>query len=371
MKLPDWANAVLRGEPPPWNAVGASSVSVVELCDSLEISALVHDRLTRKTPPHNWPDDVYRELARRAHSSAAREIVRAREIERALAALAVRHVRPILFKGAALAHTAYDSPALRPHTDADLLVRRDEVEVVRGVFTTLGYVEPPMTGGELVFCQFQMARRDRFGLQHIFDVHWKISTQALFADILAHDELAAHAVPVVPLGPHARAVGGVHALLLACIHPVMHHRNTDRLIWLYDLDLLVRRLSAPELSQFTKLAVHAGVAEICARQLAHAAERFHTPLPAEVIPALTSVPSTEPSAVYLRANRRWHHELLWNIRSLGRWRDRFRLLREVLFPGTQDMRQIYGLRRGGDVLLPALYVHRCIHGAFKILVRRK
>jgi hypothetical protein len=224
--------------------------------------------------------------------------------------------------------------------------------------------------GELIFCQFQMARTDAFGISHVFDVHWRISTQTLFADFLTFEELEAQAIPIQALGRHARTACGVHALLLACVHPVMHHRNSDRTIWLYDIDRLVRCLSEEELLRFANLALRKKMAEICASELAKAVTRFETPVPPEVMRIMASA-SSEPAAVYLRANRRWHHELIWNVCALDRWSGRFRLLREVLFPSPRYMLTAYHLGPHGAVLLPALYVHRCAYGLFKILAGQK
>ena len=46
---------------------------------------------------------------------------------------------PIMLKGAALAHTTYDSPAMRPHVDTDLLIARDQIAIVRDTLAGLGY----------------------------------------------------------------------------------------------------------------------------------------------------------------------------------------------------------------------------------------
>jgi hypothetical protein len=228
-----------------------------------------------------------------------------------------------------------------------------------------------MSSGELVFCQFQMIRSDRFGVEHVFDVHWRISMQTLFANVLTYEEIAAAAVPLARLGAHARTASGPHTLMLACIHPVMHHRNQERLIWLYDIDRLVRRLAEADLHRFATLAVDKRVSSICAQQLEAARGRFGTPSLQPVMTILTTSSAGEPSAVYLRPERRWHHELFWNIRGLGGWKDRVRLLREVFLPDAKYMLEAYHLPSRGMVLLPALYVHRCLNGAFKILAGRK
>jgi len=351
--------------------MNADPQTVLDICAQLEISGLVHSQLTRGAIRSDWPETISLALEQRMRAAAAIELVRGREITRVLDALAAHGVFPIVLKGAALARTVYDAPAMRPSLDTDLLISRDQVEITRDVVTRLGYREPPMTAGEHVFCQFQLSKIDPLGLEHVLDVHWKISTQTLFADVLTYAELSAEAVPIPALGSHARTGCGPHALVLACIHPVMHHGNQPRLLWMCDIHLLVRRLSHSELLRFAQLAVNKQMAAICKRQLSMATERCHTRLPSDVLEILTSSTVSEPASAYLRPHRRWHHELLWNIRALPRWRPRMRLLREVLFPSPRYMLDAYHLGSRSVVLLPALYAHRCAYGAFKIMAGKK
>jgi hypothetical protein len=367
----DPLDAVLRGEDVRWSALGWTRDKLLDTCAKREISALVHERRLQVQHGDDWPDEVRAELARTAHEAAAMELLRGREIAVVIGALASSGVDPILLKGAPLAYTVYDSPGSRPRADTDLFVQRDQIEAVKQTMAGLGYVEPPLSGGELIFCQFAMEKRDRFGVDHAFDFHWKISTQSVFAGVLTYEELAAAAAPVPALGSCARAAGPVHALLLACVHPAMHHRNVERPIWLYDVHLLVSRQTEPELERFAASAVEKRMAVICAHQLTLTRARFHTRVPDCVMEKLSADREVEPSAVYLQPERRWHHELASNVRGLGRWTDRLRLLREVLFPSARYMRQVYQLDGAGVMLLPALYVHRCVFGAWKIVRGRK
>jgi putative nucleotidyltransferase-like protein len=304
-------------------------------------------------------------------SLVAGELVRAHEIAQVLEALAADHVVPIVLKGAALAYTVYPSPTMRPRVDTDLLIGRDQIAATRDLLTRRGYVEATMSDGEFVFGQFHMAKVDGWGVEHVFDVHWRISSQSLFASVLTYDDVRANAVSVPALGAHARAAAPAHALLLACVHPVMHHRNTLRPIWFRDIDLLVRRMSTAELHWFAHLAVAKRIACICAHQLSIAVEQFQSPVPVAVMKLLNSASPGEPAAVYLRPHRRWHHELFWNVRNLHGWSNRLRLLREVLFPHPDYMLDAYRLGSIGVVLLPLLYAHRCAYGVLKIVGRRK
>ena len=287
--------------------------------------------------------------------------------------LAAEDICPILLKGTALAYSLYDSPASRPRFDTDLLIRRNQVDAVRRVMAGSGYTAPTHCDGELLFCQFPLKKTDAFGLTHVFDVHWKISTQSVFADLLAFDEIAAAAMDLPALGAYARTAGPLHALLLACIHPVMHHRNVESPIWIYDVHLLASRLSEREFDSFAEIAVAKQVAVICAHQLTAARRWFGTHIPDSVMLRLGTVDAGEPSAAYLQPNRRWRDELISNIRGLSRWRDRLRLLREVTLPGPTYMLKAYGLVPSSPAaaLLPVLYLHRLAAGGWKLLAGQK
>jgi hypothetical protein len=365
--------ALIKGEDVAWSAFGVTAAQFVEECRAEDLIGLVHERLRGRPRGADWPRDLHNQVAQEARAEAARELLRRREITSALDALAAVGVYPILLKGTALAYSIYPSPVLRPRCDTDLLVKREQVDTVRRVMSRLGYITPTQCDGELLFRQFQVAKEDAFGVDHALDFHWKISTQSLFADLLRHDELASAAEPVPVLGHHARMTGSIHALFLACIHPVMHHRNTQRLIWLYDIHALASRLSDAEFGRFADLVVERRVSAIAAHELALACFRFGTRVPSHVTGRLGARRVDEPCAVYLRSNRRWSDEAASCVRGLPRWTDRYRLLREIVFPGSGYMLRKYGLGsvRIAVAFLPALYFHRGVYGVWKVLVGRK
>jgi hypothetical protein len=152
----------------------------------------------------------------------------------------------------------------------------------------------------------------------------------------------------------------------------MHHQNVERLIWVYDVHLLASRLSADDFDRFAELARVKGWAAIAAQQLERAHLRFGTCVPERVTTRLAEA-ADEPSASYLRAGRRWHHELTSNLRGLGSWQDRWRLLGEVVFPSPRYMLESYGITPGplARLVVPPLYLVRVASGIAKILRGRK
>jgi hypothetical protein len=344
---------------------------LLDLCGRENITGLVHHKLAERD--HDWPQDLVEELAREARTEAARELVRQRELTAVLDALAAADLRPILFKGTSLAYSVYTAPSCRSRRDTDLFVPRHQVEAVRRVMTELGYSARVGCSGELLFCQFVLEKTDRLGLHHQFDVHWKISTQSVFADLLSYDEVAAEAAPLTALGPHARGASRTHALFLACVHPAMHHRNVECLVWTYDIHLLASLLSNREFAHIVDLAFTRQVTAIVRHQLDRARSLFGTPIPRAVTTRLSLSRSPEPSAVYLRKDRRWHNELASSLTGLPRWRDRLRLLREVLLPEPSYVLRAYGIAVGSTaaIVLPFLYLHRGVYGAWKVVSGRK
>ena len=360
--------AIIAGVPVRWQDLRTSVDAVLAMCDAEDLSPLMHQRLS--TLALDWPEDVGTALAAKARTAAGEELLRGVEIRAVVEALAAAGIRALLIKGTPLAYSVYPSPATRPRDDTDIIVPEGDVGAARDVLTSLGY-DATNQCNEL-FSQFEVQKRDRFGVVHAFDVHWKISTQPVFADVLTYSEMLRRAMPVPALGPAAAAPCSVDALLLACIHPVMHHQNADRLLWICDAHFLVSSLGAREFDEFVRQAGERRVAAVCAHRLQLAATLFGTSVPAGALAELSAV-AGEPSAAYLASHRRWHHELVSSLGGLPRFGDRVRLLRGVLLPSPRYMLSAYGLtgKPLAPWLLPALYMHRNVRGVWKILTGKK
>ena len=362
--------AILAGRLPRWQEMHASADVLLRLCEEEDLAVLIHHRLTQSGIENDWPDAIREALAAKARTAAGEELLRGRETRAVIEALAAAGIRALLIKGTPLAYSAYPSPAARPRDDTDLVIRSADVGAARGAMASLGYITTVHCSD--LFSQFEVQKRDRLGVVHAFDVHWKISTQPVFAHVLTYEEMLPCAVPVPSLGPAALAPSTTHALLLSCIHPVMHHQNCERMLWTYDVHLLASSLAPDVFTGFVRHAIDKRVAAVCAQRLRLAQTMFGTPVPAGAMRELSAAVD-EPSAAYLASHRRWHHELASSLRGLPRFGDRLKLLREVLLPSPHYMLGAYGLRGKplGPWLLPALYVHRNVRGAWKILAGKK
>jgi len=167
---------------------------------------------------------------------------------------------------------------------------------------------------------------------------------------------------VPQLGPTARTISDVHALIVACTHRVAHHFDSELPLFLYDIDLLCRGLDEPSWNRVRGLISEKRIRSVCARSLSLANDLFGTPVPTDLVAAPRNIEQDEPTAAYLRRALRRIDILRSDLSALG-WRSRLQLLREHLLPSPAYMLASYGQRRMS--LLPVLYIHRVLHGAFE------
>ena len=270
------------------------------------------------------------------------DAVRNREIATVIASLAaVDDAQPLLVKGAALAHSHYPHSWLRPRLDTDILVSPSSTASVWEALHALGYERALSTSGTLVVSQASFTRSDSFGVTHALDVHWKIANWQLIARVSSHAELATRSIAVPALGASARAVSAADALLLACLHRATHHRDSEELLWIYDIHLIAEGLTDAGWSFIAATARRGRVKAICARGLALAMDYFGSPVPPDVMRGLVDG-GDEPSSIYLSKDLRLVDALMSEMRALS-FRDRLRLIAEHVCPPAEYMRRKYGL----------------------------
>jgi hypothetical protein len=355
--------AALRGEAPCWPFAGeTASRAFVAAALRHRVVALVV-RQIRHGALQGIPAQVERTLAQAVVRQAIVEQRLAGETRRVIDALGCGGVPALLLKGAALAYTCYPHPCLRPRVDTDLLIRPRDSASTAAVFERLGYRGATMTGGDLLLHQRSYEMTDGLGVRHLFDVHEKIAAPHAVANLLQWEELNGQSSPVPALGIHARALGDSHALVLACLHRVAHHYDDPCLLWLYDIHLLAKRGQVADpffWREVGRLTQDRAAAAMCARSLTRAREWVNTPVPSALMEALAARADNSAAAF---ARGRKIDVLLSDLNALSGWRQRLELLREHLLPPPDYIRSIYGV--SSRLLLPALYAHRVVSGAWR------
>jgi hypothetical protein len=228
--------------------------------------------------------------------------------------------------------------------------------------------------GELISYQDSYTKEFEGSGRHTIDLHRRINNSELLSHLFSYAELRARACALPKLCNGALAVGPVHALLLACLHPATHkyspyfvdevpHYGGNRLIWHYDVHLLAQSFTPAQWHDFVDRAVAKGLCAISLAGLERAAACYGTHFPEVVRRALAR--TGEPVAVYLKAGRLRQSWI--DFSAIPGVADRLRFARELLFPSPAYMRAKYA--RSPDVWLSRLYVRRAAGGLIKRLKR--
>ncbi len=353
-RLHEPLRATLRGEASEWPE---------------ELSAdEVHALVVHGVAPLVYATGRASGLRKEAIRSAAVEALREDDLRAVLEALAGAGVEVLILKGTALAYDLYASPDLRPRGDTDLLIAANDLERARVTLLALGFEEQPVSGDEHGTRQTAFTRADTSGLMHMYDVHWAVANSPVFASALRFEDLRLRARPILRLGPRARGLSDVDALLLACIHRVAHHHDSDRVIWLVDIALLRDRMTPAEHGQFWRAAAEARVVGACVRSIERADEWTSRPpvhRPEEWLSG-EELSRDEASRLFLNRELTQGGVLVANLRALP-WRARLQRLWQVAFPPPAFVRQSFGVR--GRLALPLLYAWRGARGLLRLFRR--
>lgn len=279
------------------------------------------------------------------------------ELDRVLSELAARGIRPLVTKGAQLAHVIYDSPHLRPRADTDLLIHCVDRRAITDALTALGYTPCAATSGTVIYGEFQFQRSLRGGVVHYLDIHWRAAAPLLFAHAFDMRALLATARPVPGLSAHAYGPALHHALGLGCIHVVAHHWDTLLLIWLHDLRLLANALDDEQQRLFVEAASAGKYCDLAYCALRTTRLYFRSAALDRLIDRVAPLADgQEPSAVLTHEGRGRVDDLLLDLKGAG-WRERAQLLREHVFPPAAYMRAVFG-----EGPLALAYTRRVLRG---------
>jgi len=293
----------------------------------------------------------------------AEDMARAHELARVFGECERQLERPpVVIKGQALARTLYAHSWQRPCGDVDVMIEAAAVQELSGVLVQMGYTRTTSVEGDLVMTQVAF-HRSATNVEHIWDVHWQISNRPALAGAITYQALLDNAVEVPVGGSAFLAPAHVDALLIACIHLVGHHLGEPRMIWLYDIHLLIQALSEAEEQRFLERAARpASLQSACHAALSLTGKY----LPADRTTTLARALDPGPGGRW-RTQEHYFQRLLDDAHAVGRGR-RLQLLGQHLFPSRAYMMRRFGIRRRWQ--LPFWYAVRFGRAIPKLFRRR-
>jgi len=233
---------------------------------------------TRRDALHSLPAEIAQRLTALDAALSLRRQVQLYALGDVLDALATSDIHPVLLKGAALAATLYADSALRPFQDIDLLLRSPaEIRATGPILRQLGYLPGEPGPAEIPSFHTVYAWPAR---SLVIELHADLlqlglpmrTAQSCWSEL---DSLDVEGRSVYRLGL-------AYQILHLCVH--LHTHGYGRLIWLKDLDLLLRAYETElDWDRVWSLAAAEGVTISVRHALAAVRDLLGTPLPGSLL----------------------------------------------------------------------------------------
>jgi len=173
------------------------------------------------------------------HSNSFRNFAITEEFKKILKIFNEKNIQIIVLKGLFLAGKLYKNIALRPFSDIDILVRKEEIPKVNKILSSSGYVVPSNYRDclENQTSLNALVYRKKHDINFFVHLHWHIiNTTWPIDSILTRIDMQriwAHAKSSQICGMDIFTLGTEHLLIYLCQHAFLHY--FDRFILLSDV----------------------------------------------------------------------------------------------------------------------------------------
>jgi len=213
------------------------------------ISGIVYRNLDERRRDYpNVPSTILEELKSEYYLNAANNALIFEELEKVLEAFKKSGLQIIVLKGAALASIVYKNLALRPMSDVDLLVKKEDLLGIDEKLRMSGYEPLDMPARDVDFSSTHLTTLDYQQVSqssHSFHVHWHfvnstIPTESYINDIKMENiwqdaEKAEIAnVETLVMAPH-------HFLIHLSEHALRVRHSLSKLSFYCDIDEVIHR----------------------------------------------------------------------------------------------------------------------------------
>lgn len=309
------------------------------------------------------PQDILTALHETVLRTNLAQLLAYDELGALLDAFSAANIPVIVLKGAALALTLYPDPALRPFGDLDLLVHEANLPRASEILLQRQYqavVEMSAGTDSALWGQQTFVRPGARPAR--VELHWHLFVLSYYRRRARLAWFWERRAPFSVQGRTAYMFDPSAQLLHLSSHTALHHSDT-RLIWLYDLALLVAQQGAQlDWGKTIETAQSFGLTLALRQALLEMSAAYQVALPAqaEQILAQTRVSRVERWMFALARSK--HRQARWIADGVGvggtYWLTH-------LFPAPAYMRERYQIRH--NALLPLYYAARPFSGTYKFV----
>lgn len=337
--------------------------AVVQAAREHGLVPLLYDSLIRRENLDGLSPDVVESLRESSFRTGLANWLAFEELGRLLTLLERGQIPVVLLKGAALAHTVYADPALRPMADLDVLVPYTAFPRARAIMIEQNYA-PILESGDDFDWHFAHAQgfSGRGKQPMLVELHWHIFGLPYYRERIPIEWFWSRTMPA-RLGERTVQVFSPQAQVLhLAAHLALQHQQRP-LVWSYDLALVLShwRDQIPW-EQMIDSAGAFELSEVLRSALALVEQVWDVTVPShawELLGVHGSVRERLLSAA-LTADRVEARDV-WDGFQMPGLKGKLGYFRQVLFPGIDYMRTRYHIADARWV--PLYYLARLGKGA--------
>ena len=194
------------------------------------------------------PPDVFDVLSGRYYENLRKNMIACTVLKPVFDALNKQAVPFIVLKGIGLAERVYPGFGIRGMSDADLLVKKDDMYRVDAALASMGYAASDSSVAQAlnnpVGYLASLDYRKNDGSLPNLHIHWHpVNTSVpafMFAGQVDQDRLWELAIPATVANATVRILCPEHQLIYLCEHALRINHSFDRLILMYDIFFVVK-----------------------------------------------------------------------------------------------------------------------------------
>lgn len=360
-QLRNWIGSVINGQCA--KPIAFDDISQVVGSANIEgVAPLLYNSLKHLVPGSTLSQQLQYDF----RQDTARAMLLQEERQRVLQQLEPDN--PLILKGEALAYACYEHYRDRPMVDLDLLIDANLTNKIEEQLIEAEYQITNSIGGNIVMPQKSYSKKLTNGVVSVVDVHTELFNRPALQGSLSYQDLSATAQRGVhPSGIIPRTA---HLLLHATLHLLAHHFNSRRLIWLYDIKLLLDRLDENESQAIISVCRRQKITALVLEAIDASSQVFPRDR-SDLVATLRDLAVKQNAPHFTDGLQNKHNQssiLLQDWKSLRGGRQRVAWLRQHLAPPPGYMRQKYKL--SGIWLLPFFYLWRIIRGSVKLIASK-
>jgi len=297
------------------------------------------------------------------YENLARNLTLFQELNKILKALNDHGIEVIVLKGAALLETIYRNPALRPLSDLDILVKRQDLSKAERCLLDLGY--------SIAGIEFSRWWAERFAGERLYvkgtdlpvyvDMHWYITNYVwIYNDRRQANRIWSRAQIVKIAGTNALSLSVEDLILHISIHFAKHLKF--RLIWLRDIGEIIRHYQERiDWKEIVTVSRQLGIEGVMYYTLKHTQELLKVRVPEKVIARFDSaqINTLEKKFFNLHINSNEveidNIKLLYQYFKIPKISEKIKFLFCLAFPSLAYMRKRYSIPKSRLVYLYYLY----------------